>query len=46
MEAKLILREVLHREAWERIDKFREELAASGREFGDSMELIREDRDR
>lgn len=31
---------------WDEIDAFREELAASGRSFSDSTELIREDRDR
>ena len=31
---------------WPAIDAFRERLAASGRDFGDSAEDIREDRDR
>ncbi len=31
---------------WAAIDAFRERLAASGRTFSDSTELIREDRDR
>jgi plasmid stability protein len=31
---------------WSVIDAIREELAASGRDFGDSAELVREDRDR
>jgi hypothetical protein len=31
---------------WARIDAFRERLAASGRDFGDSVQDIREDRDR
>ncbi len=33
-----------HEEFWDSIDKFREELARSGRTFSDSAELIREDR--
>jgi hypothetical protein len=31
---------------WARIDAFRARLAASGRDFGDSVQDIREDRDR
>ena len=31
---------------WAAIDAFREHLAASGRDFGDSVQDIREDRDR
>jgi plasmid stability protein len=31
---------------WRVIDAIREELAASGKDFGDSAELVREDRDR
>lgn len=31
---------------WARITAFRERLAASGRDFGDSVQDIREDRDR
>jgi hypothetical protein len=31
---------------WAEIDAFRARLAASGRDFGDSVEDIREDRDR
>ena len=31
---------------WAAVNAFRERLAASGRTFGDSTELIREDRDR
>jgi hypothetical protein len=31
---------------WAAIDAFRERLAASGRDFGDSVQDIREDRDR
>jgi plasmid stability protein len=31
---------------WRAIDAIREELAASGKDFGDSAELVREDRDR
>lgn len=33
-------------EAWERLDAFRQEMIGSGRTFGDSTDLIREDRDR
>jgi hypothetical protein len=33
-----------HGDFWDSIDKFREELARSGRTFSDSAELIREDR--
>jgi hypothetical protein len=33
-------------DAWASINAFRERLAASGRVFTDSVELIREDRDR
>ena len=31
---------------WAAIDAFRERLAATGRDFGDSVQEIREDRDR
>jgi plasmid stability protein len=31
---------------WRVIDAIREKLAASGKDFGDSAELVREDRDR
>ena len=34
------------RDPWAAIDAFRERLAASGRDFGDSTQDIREDRDR
>lgn len=48
-EAKSILATALRPDpakVWAEIDAFREELAASGRAFSDSTELIREDRDR
>ncbi len=32
-------------EFWRKADAFREALAATGKEFSDSAELIREDRD-
>jgi antitoxin FitA len=32
--------------AWERVNQFRGQLAASGRTFSDSAELVREDRER
>ncbi len=48
-EAGMILREALHpsaESAWSRVNALREQLAASGRSFSDSAELLREDRDR
>jgi plasmid stability protein len=48
-EARQILNDVVWPDtamAWARINAFREQLAASGREFGDSAREIREDRDR
>jgi plasmid stability protein len=49
-EVKAILAEALPPTAppvrWAAINALREELAASGRTFSDSAELIREDRDR
>jgi antitoxin FitA len=48
-EAKVILSEVLGvRPAgpWARVDTIYERLAASGRTFTDSVDLLREDRDR
>lgn len=48
-EAKEILAEALQApkaDPWAVVDLIREHLAASGRDFGDSTELIREDRDR
>jgi plasmid stability protein len=32
--------------AWTEVDAIRQQLAASGRQFSDSAELVREDRDR
>ncbi|MGA2619772.1 MAG: hypothetical protein ABSF26_19340 [Thermoguttaceae bacterium] len=49
IEAKEILASALappKNDAWGVIDAIRDELAASGRDFGDSTELIRQDRDR
>lgn len=48
-EAKAILAEVLQGQspdAWAQVDAIYRRLAASGRTFGDSTELLREDRDR
>lgn len=48
-EAKEILREALRPAAadvWAGVNALRERLAASGRSFSDSAELLREDRDR
>jgi len=48
-EAKVILAEAVHgggADAWARVDAIYHRLAASGRTFSDSAELLREDRDR
>lgn len=48
-EARVILEDALRPDpakVWAEIDAFRQRLAASGRTFSDSTELIREDRDR
>ncbi|MHB1422230.1 MAG: FitA-like ribbon-helix-helix domain-containing protein [Gemmataceae bacterium] len=48
-EARIILENALRPDpatAWTEIDAFRQRLAASGRTFSDSTELIREDRER
>jgi plasmid stability protein len=47
-EVKTILEEAVpdYERAWKRIDVFRAKLKRSGRKFGDSTDLIREDRDR
>jgi plasmid stability protein len=48
-EAKAILSEALHgkaSDAWARADAIYHRLAASGRAFSDSADLLREDRDR
>jgi antitoxin FitA len=48
-EAKVILAEALRSEylgAWAPVDAIYERLAASGRTFSDSANLVREDRDR
>jgi plasmid stability protein len=47
-EAKAILAEALQAppDPWASINAFRERLAASGRTFSDSTELLREDRER
>lgn len=49
VEAKAILAEVLQPApvpAWAGVNALRQRLAASGRSFGDSTELLREDRER
>jgi plasmid stability protein len=48
-EAQAILMVALHAlptDPWAAADAFRERLAASGRDFGDSAEDVREDRER
>ena len=48
-EAKVMLEGLLQAPTapiWDRVNAFRHGLAASGRPFGDSTELLREDRDR
>jgi hypothetical protein len=48
-EVKLIIEEAAqqnHAEAWEAVNRFRKRLEKTGRSFSDSVELIREDRDR
>ena len=48
-EAKQILSEAVRGsagDAWSAVDAIRERLAASNRSFGDSVELLREDRQR
>lgn len=48
-EAKLILSQALHfngQQDWAEVDAVYDRLAASGRSFSDSAELLREDRDR
>jgi plasmid stability protein len=48
-EAKAILAEALHDrrpDAWAQVDKIYHRLAASGRTFSESADLLREDRDR
>jgi plasmid stability protein len=48
-EAKAMLEGLLQASPaaiWDRVNTFRNRLAASGRSFGDSTELLREDRDR
>lgn len=46
-EARHILeRAVPASSAWDAVNEFREGLAASGRTFSDSAELVREDRER
>lgn len=47
-EVKTILEEAVpdYERAWKRIDSFRVKLKRSGRKFGNSADLIREDRDR
>lgn len=48
-EARLILAEALQptgRDGWAQVNAIRQRLAASGRTFSDSSDLIREDRDR
>lgn len=47
-EVKTILEEAVpdYEAAWKRIEGFRKRLGKSGRTFSDSVDLIREDRDR
>ena len=47
-ELKMILEEAVsdYERAWKRIDALRLRLKQSGRKFGNSADLIREDRDR
>ena len=48
-EAKLILHAALQRPSqgiWAQVNEIRDGLAASGRSFSDSTELLREDRER
>ena len=48
-EAKTILQRAAaapSASAWTEVDAIRQQLAASGRQFSDSAELLREDRDR
>jgi plasmid stability protein len=48
-EARTILAEALRpigNDAWTEVDAIRKRLEATGREFSDSVPLIREDRDR
>ena len=47
-EIKMILEEAVpdYERAWKRIDSLRLRLKRSGRKFGNSADLIREDRDR
>lgn len=47
-EMKTIIEEAVpdYEKAWRRIERFRKRLKQSGRKFGDSAALIREDRDR
>jgi plasmid stability protein len=48
-EAQAILQEALRSspvDVWAEVNAIRERLAASGRSFSDSAELLREDRDR
>ena len=48
-EARLILADVLQPRcpgAWDQVNALRRQLAASGRRFSDSTDLLREDRDR
>jgi antitoxin FitA len=47
-EVKTILEEAVpdYEQAWKRIDALRLKLKRSGKRFGDSADLIREDRDR
>ena len=48
-EAKVILAEAVHGrgpDAWAQVDTIYHRLAASGRTFSDSADLLREDRDR
>jgi len=49
VEAKVILQQALQpppAAGWEQVNAIRRELAASGRDFSDSVDLIREDRER
>jgi len=49
VEAKVILQQALQpppAAGWEHVNAIRQELAASGQVFSDSVDLIREDRER
>ncbi len=48
-EAKAIIVDAVrpeHSGVWEAVDRIRERLSATGRSFGDSVDIVREDRQR